>query len=257
MSRPVLRIAFTATLACVTAPGAWACPLDSYLGSVCTFVFAHSVGGAPGCPSAGGWVPADGALLPIKGNESLFELLQATYGGDGTTTFALPDLRGRVAASAGQGPGLANVGIGETFGTEELSLAVENLPPHEHSATSEASVGATLRAQSAGGNKSGPASNVAAALSTTTSRTAALAAPQAGVYGYAEKILNACPERGPGWFCPRFPDDVSMHPSSIAATAKVTTTTGNTGGGQPFVNMQPSLVMSQCIRVRGAMPPRP
>ena len=256
MSRPVLRIAFAASLAWVTVPGASACPIDAYLGSVCTFAFARSVGGAPGCPASGGWVPADGALLPINGNEGLFELLQTTYGGDGTTTFALPDLRGRVAASAGKGPGMADVGIGETFGTEALSLAVENLPPHEHPATSEASVGGTLRAQSAGGNQSGPTSNVAAALSTTTSRMAA-AAPQAGIYGYAERILNACPERGPMWFCERFPDDVSMHPSSIAATATVTTTTGNTGGGQPFVNMQPSLVMSQCIRVRGAMPPRP
>lgn len=257
MSRPVHRVVFTAVLALATVPGASACPIDSYMGSVCTFAFAGSVGGPPGCPSSAGWVPADGAVLPIKGNEGLFELLQATYGGDGTTTFALPDLRGRVATSAGQAPGLADVRIGEAFGTEELSLAVDNLPPHEHPAKSEANVDATLRAQSAGGNKSAPAGNVSAALATTGSRAAALAAAQAGVYGFADGIVNGCPERGPAWFCSRFPDDVDMHASAIVATAKVTTTTGSTGGGQPFRNVQPSLVMSQCIRISGAMPPRP
>lgn len=256
MSRPGHRIAFTAFLALAAVPGASACPSDSYMGSVCTFTFAYSVGGPPGCPS-GGWVQADGALLPIAGNEKLFELLQTTYGGDGTTTFALPDLRGRVVANAGKGPGLADVRIGETFGTEELTLAVENLPAHDHPAKSEANLQGTLRAQSAGGTKPGPASNVAAKLSTTSSGGEALAAPNAEVYGFAGGIVNGCPERGPNWFCTRYPNDVEMHASAIAASATVTTTTGVTGGGQPFPNMQATLVMSQCIRIGGAMPPRP
>jgi microcystin-dependent protein len=248
MSRHVHRIVFSAVVGLAAIPGASACQLDAYMGNVCTFAFAGSVGGPPGCPSSGGWVPADGALLPIKGNEKLFELLQTTYGGDGTTTFGLPDLRGRVVTNAGKGPGLADVKMGETFGTEELKFAIENLPPHDHTAVSVATIDATLRAQNAGGSKPGPASNVPAKLSTTTSSgPAALAAPQIGVNGYM--AITGLP---PGWG-----SVVEMHASAIASDAKVTTTTGATGGGQPLGNMQAALVMSQCIRINGPVPPRP
>ena len=235
MRRPVDRIVFTAVVALAAAPGASACAVDSYMGSVCTFAFSYGGGGPAGCPS-GGWAPADGAFLPISGNEKLFELLRTTYGGDGVGTFALPDLRGRVANNAGAGPGLAEVRIGETYGTEELVLAVANLPAHDHVAKSEPNIQATLRAQNAGGNKSVPSSNVPATFSTTSPEVA----PPAGIYGYT--YLGA---------------DVDMHASAIATDAKVTTTTDVTGGGRPFSNMQATLVMYQCIRINGPVPPRP
>jgi microcystin-dependent protein len=82
-----------------------------------------------------GWADCDGQLLPISQHTALFSLLGTTYGGDGRTTFALPDLRGRVAAHLGQGSGLTNRSQGSRFGSETHTLSVENLPPHSHAAT--------------------------------------------------------------------------------------------------------------------------
>ncbi|MEM7057623.1 MAG: tail fiber protein [Pseudomonadota bacterium] len=69
-----------------------------------------------------GWVAAEGQLLSVNGNSDLFSLLGTTYGGDGRTTFQLPDLRGRTPVGEGQGPGLQNVALGQEFGSEENSL---------------------------------------------------------------------------------------------------------------------------------------
>ena len=80
-----------------------------------------------------GWAFCDGSLLSIAQNTALFSLLGTTYGGNGQTTFALPDLRGRVAIHAGQGPGLTPRDLGESFGTEQVTLTVAQLPAHSHS----------------------------------------------------------------------------------------------------------------------------
>ncbi|MCP3930283.1 MAG: phage tail protein [Bacteroidetes bacterium] len=69
-----------------------------------------------------GWAFCDGSLLPINSNSALFSILGTTYGGDGRTTFGLPDLRGRVAVGAGHGPGLSPVQLGEKFGREQMNI---------------------------------------------------------------------------------------------------------------------------------------
>jgi microcystin-dependent protein len=79
-----------------------------------------------------GWAFCDGQLLQISENSALFSLLGTYYGGDGRTTFGLPDLRGRVAIHAGQGPGLTNRAQGSKGGTESVTLTVANLPSHNH-----------------------------------------------------------------------------------------------------------------------------
>ncbi len=79
-----------------------------------------------------GWMFCEGQLLPISEYSPLFTLIGTTYGGDGVQTFALPDLRGRVIVSAGQGPGLSNYIIGETGGAEAVTLTPDQLPPHSH-----------------------------------------------------------------------------------------------------------------------------
>lgn len=79
-----------------------------------------------------GWMFCEGQILPISEYEALFSLLGTTYGGDGTQTFALPDLRGRVIVSAGQGPGLSNYVIGQTGGEENVTLTASQLPAHSH-----------------------------------------------------------------------------------------------------------------------------
>jgi microcystin-dependent protein len=87
-----------------------------------------------------GYAFCNGQLLSIAQNTALFSLIGTTYGGNGTTTFALPDFRGRVPIHAGQGPGLSNYVQGELSGSENTTLLVTNLPQHNHSlvATSEA-----------------------------------------------------------------------------------------------------------------------
>jgi microcystin-dependent protein len=80
----------------------------------------------------GGWAFADGQILSIAQNTALFSLLGTTYGGNGQTTFALPDLRGRIALNFGQGPGLSELLLGEQLGVETLTLAAAQMPAHAH-----------------------------------------------------------------------------------------------------------------------------
>lgn len=79
-----------------------------------------------------GWMFCDGSLLPIAENETLFNLIGTTYGGDGQTTFALPDLRGRVPIHQGQSPGGSLRQIGERAGSETITLTAAQLPAHRH-----------------------------------------------------------------------------------------------------------------------------
>jgi microcystin-dependent protein len=80
-----------------------------------------------------GYARCDGQLLPIRQNTALFSLLGTTYGGNGTTTFALPNLNGRVPLGAGQGPGLSYYDLGQTGGLEEVTLQPTEMPAHTHS----------------------------------------------------------------------------------------------------------------------------
>ena len=82
-----------------------------------------------------GWALCDGQLLSIAQNSALFSILGTTYGGDGRTTFALPDLRGRVPVHPGNGPGLSPRTLGEKNGTENNTLSTSQLPSHTHNVT--------------------------------------------------------------------------------------------------------------------------
>jgi microcystin-dependent protein len=80
-----------------------------------------------------GWAWCDGQLLPLSQNTALFSLLGTTYGGDGKSTFALPDLQGRAPMHPGQGPGLSLHDLGETGGSETVTLNESEIPSHSHS----------------------------------------------------------------------------------------------------------------------------
>ncbi|MDE2308219.1 MAG: phage tail protein [Xanthomonadaceae bacterium] len=94
-----------------------------YVGEIRLFAF-------PRIPS--GWTACDGSLLPIAQYEVLYALLGTTYGGDGISTFAVPDLRGQLPLHMGTGPGLSPRVLGQAGGSENVSLATANLPPHTH-----------------------------------------------------------------------------------------------------------------------------
>ena len=80
-----------------------------------------------------GWHDCDGSLMSISENEVLFTLIGTTYGGDGQTTFALPNAKGKVIIDDGQGPGLSNYQLGQTGGVESVTLTANQLPMHNHS----------------------------------------------------------------------------------------------------------------------------
>lgn len=137
-----------------------------------------------------GWARLDGQLLSIAQNTALFALLGTTYGGDGRTTFALPDMRGRAIISDGQGPGLTNHTIGEAGGQETTTLNVANLPPHSHTF---APLGSTNDATSIS-----PAGKVASSKARTTlyadpANTVAMQASSTSVVGGGIPINNMQP----------------------------------------------------------------
>ena len=88
-----------------------------------------------------GWAFCDGQLMPISQNTALFSLLGTTYGGDGKSTFALPDLQGRAPMHPGQGPGLSLHDLGEEGGSETVTLLVSEMPAHAHTAFPKTSLG--------------------------------------------------------------------------------------------------------------------
>jgi microcystin-dependent protein len=97
--------------------------VDSYVGEIRMFA---------GDYAPEGWALCNGATLSIQQYATLFTLIGTTYGGNGTTTFALPDLRGRVNVSVGQGAGLSNHVLGQTYGVETVTLSPTSTPVHTH-----------------------------------------------------------------------------------------------------------------------------
>ena len=87
-----------------------------------------------------GWALCEGQLLPIAQNTALFSLLGTTFGGDGRTTFALPDLRGRYAVGVGNGPGLSSYRWGQKGGAETHTLTTAQMPQHKHSLNAESAL---------------------------------------------------------------------------------------------------------------------
>ncbi len=101
-----------------------------------------------------GWAFCNGQLLPIAQNTALFSLIGTTYGGDGRSTTALPNLKGRAPMHPGRGPGLTARRLGQKGGTETVTLTEAQMPNHTH----------TLEARPASGSTSDPAGNFFAAL---------------------------------------------------------------------------------------------
>ena len=89
------------------------------------------------------WAFCDGQLMPVSGSPTLFSLLGNTYGGDGRTTFGLPDLRGRVPLHYGAGPGLTPRDRGQKIGTETETLSLNEMPNHNHSLEANSNPGDT------------------------------------------------------------------------------------------------------------------
>lgn len=123
-----------------------------------------------------GWAWCDGQLLPLSQNTALFSLLGTTYGGNGTSNFALPDLRGSAAMHPGQGPGLSLHELGETGGSEAVTLLESEIPSHSHSLLA-VNTPAVLKAPNA--NRAIARSVSASAYQTNTTQNLVAMAPEA------------------------------------------------------------------------------
>jgi microcystin-dependent protein len=180
-----------------------------YLGEIEIFAF----GFAPK-----GWLMCTGQLLPINQYQALFSLLGTTYGGNGTTTFALPDLRGRIAMGQGNGQGLSSRTIGEVGGETNHTLLVTETPSHTHTlaATQNATIANNL-------NAPGPT----VVLSQTTGRGTGGTTLTVNLYA------------------------ADTNPSQPMAPAAIGTT-----GGQPHNNLMPSVALNFCIATVGIFPTR-
>ena len=139
----IKRILLGAAASCgllAGAPASATCSAEPMLGSICIVGYNF-------CPR--GYTEAAGQILPIAQNTALFSLLGTTFGGNGQTTFALPDLRGRVPRGVGQGPGLSPIVDGEMSGQESVTILSSQMPPHTH--------GVQLQGTTAAGNSDSPA----------------------------------------------------------------------------------------------------
>ena len=110
---------------CMHVIGATVASADPFIGEIKMFA---------GNFAPRNWAFCDGQLLPISQYSALFSILGTTYGGDGRTTFGLPDLRGRVPLNPGSGPGLTPRSLGQKGGSESVALSVPQLPAHTHQA---------------------------------------------------------------------------------------------------------------------------
>lgn len=182
-----------------------------------------------------GWAFCYGQILSIAQNTALFSLLGTVYGGNGQTTFALPDLRGRVPLGTGQGPGLAPYSLGEIGGTETITLTTAQMPMHNHAAnfTSTPGLGVSVKLN---------ASENAA----TTDK------PAAGL-----QLGDAVPNTT-RIYTPTAGNQVELGGVVAALTGAVTgtVTVGLAGGSLPVPNQQPYLALNYVIALQGIFPSR-
>jgi microcystin-dependent protein len=173
-----------------------------------------------------GYALCNGQILSIAQNSALFSLLGTTYGGNGVTTFALPDLRGRVPISSGQGPGLSNYSLGEVTGVESLTLTVSNMPAHTHPA-SAAGLTAAANVRTANGNTRNPANALPAVEAAGVTAT------------YSDNALAPVGTMAAG-----------------AVTIGGAPSIGVAGSSIPFSIVQPLLTLNYCIALEGIFPSR-
>ncbi len=178
---------------------------EPYLGEIRLFAGSY----APA-----NWAFCDGSVLPINSYTALYSVIGTTYGGDGISTFGLPDLRGRIPLSQGQGLGLTPRVAGQNGGTENVTLLTANMPAHNH-LVNASTVPATTGA-------AGPTVVLAAAASTTSGETDVRYLP-------AAQTVKA----------------------TVALNSREA---GNAGGGQPHDNIMPSLAITFIIALFGIFP---
>lgn len=237
--KSALRAVAAAAVLGGASMGAMACGEMPYVGEVCTFAFNW-------CPN--GFLPANGQVVSIQQYTALFSLLSTQFGGDGRTTFGLPDLRGRAPIHYGQGPGLSLVNFAQPSGAENVTITANQLPIHNHALT--------------GAQASGAVNTTVTVSALTTETTGAVAAPAANTANTIGKIGAG----SPGYYAynaaKAVPVPVSASVNSNGAPAGTVTlpvagNTANAGGSLPVSVLDPRLALNYCIATTGIYPSRP
>lgn len=195
--------------------------MEPYLALVCIFGGNFAIRG---------WAFCQGQLISIAQNTALFSLLGTTYGGNGQTTFALPDLRGRAPIGIGQGPGLSNYVLGQIGGTESATLLTTNMPTHNHIADSSG-LSMIPSASTADGITNIPAADMVPA--------------QVPVIGSGPNAITVKAYT-------KQDDSTTLAPGKISGSVAI----GMAGGNQPFSIQNPYLAMNYLIATEGIFPSR-
>lgn len=177
-----------------------------------------------------GFASCEGQLMAISSNSALFSLLGTTFGGDGRTTFGLPDLRGRSIVGQGRGPGLSQISWGEKGGAEQITLTSLHLPAHSHpliNGAAKVDVATTVYTTD-NGDVSAESDNGANGLGTS---------------GAMPEIYRENPGTGD-------------HIAGVSSVATISGTTASAGSQQPFSNRNPYLGMWVTIATQGIYPSR-
>lgn len=184
-----------------------------------------------------GWAFCQGQLLAISSNTALFSLLGTTYGGNGQSTFALPDMRSRVPVGTGQGAGLSNIIQGEMAGVENVTILSTQMPAHSHGVTTTATATSTGSMQVAGTGSN--ASTTPTATNNILGASGAGGPPSAAIW--SDQLSNPV---------------TLANPESINTTLNVNVTVQPTGSSQPLPIRNPSLGMNFIIALEGIYPSR-
>lgn len=184
------------------------------------------------------WAYCAGQTVALRSNVALYSILGTTYGGDGTNTFMLPDLQGRVAVGTGQGAGLSAYSLGEKTGTETVTLTINEMPAHTHAAMAQPGIGASANVNLLAVNSSGGASTPGGNF---------IGEDSSG-QGFTSYASSGTP--------------AAMDPRSIQIAnvqANVNTMIvqlGGTGSNQPHNNLQPYTALNYVICMNGVFPYR-
>lgn len=186
------------------------------------------------------WASCEGALLPINQNSSLFALIGTTYGGDGRTTMALPDLRGRVPMGIGRHPGSAyTYRQGQTGGAETVTLSIQQMPQHSHAAAFTGSAfSASLKIpaiDNVNATTNIPSSSVYFAKGTVGS---GFSVSDANTYAAGTANTQVGPSLG------------------VSGVSAGSVAVGNTGSSQGHYNIQPFQILRYVIALTGIFPSR-
>ena len=194
--------------------------MDAFIGTILPFA---------GDYAPRDWHICDGTILQVSENQALYSIIGNMYGGTAPTTFALPDLRGRVPVGKGQLPGGSNYVVGAKGGSETVTLTSNNLPPHTHAFNTNANVTIGVPA-----NTDIPTTN-------TPTASTNLCAPKDGK-GNAINIYNTNP--------------ATLTMPGQTQSISLSGTTNTTGAGQAFDNHQPYVTINYIICVYGIFPER-